>query len=257
MQDELKKIGLSENEAKVYLALLEMGSATADEVAKKAGVKRPTTYVQLEALRKQGLVSSFEKQVKKGGAEKTFFRAEDPEYLKKIADREKKKADERENILREALPELQKLFSFSGERPKVRFFEGVEGLKTAQEEFLKSGAREVLSIVSIDDVIKFFPSHTEEYSSKRSQKKISAKLIYTSSRGHFLKKSDNDANRESRFIPKEKLSLSCDISVYENTVAIFALREKPIGVMVEDKDIANSIRAVFYLIWDYANQFNA
>ena len=82
MLEELKKIGLSENETRVYLALLELGGSTAQEISKKAGVKRATTYVQLEALMKFGLVTSFEKAPeRKNGAQKTFFRAEDPEHL--------------------------------------------------------------------------------------------------------------------------------------------------------------------------------
>lgn len=256
MQDELKKIGLSENEAKVYLALLELGSATADEVAKKADVKRPTTYVQLEALMKQGLVSSFERLVKKGGAEKTFFRAEDPEHLKKIAETGKKKAEERAVVLENALPELLKLFAFSGERPKVRFFEGVEGLKTAQDEFLKSDAEEVLSISSADDILRIFPAHTENHATRRSKKGIRARLIYTTKKGAFLKQSDKEANRESRFIPPEKFPFSCDLSIYGKTIAISALRERPAGVVIEDKEIANSLRAIFYLVWEYSRQFN-
>ena len=61
MFDELKKIGLSENETGAYLALLELGSATAQDISKKSGIKRATTYVQLEALMQLGLVTSFEK----------------------------------------------------------------------------------------------------------------------------------------------------------------------------------------------------
>src|SRR3989338_3643963 len=126
MLDELKIIGLSENEARVYLALLELGSATAQEISRKSGIKRATPYVQLEALAELGLVTSFEKTAanKKGlpagkaGASKTYFRAEDPEYLVKIIEREKKTAGERERALGDVLPKLGKLYSSAGERPR-------------------------------------------------------------------------------------------------------------------------------------------
>ena len=91
MLDSLKKIGLSENEAKVYLATLELGSSTAQQIAQKAELKRPTTYVQLETLMKRGLVTSFEKGPSTSpGQGKTMLRAEDPEHLKPIFEKENK-----------------------------------------------------------------------------------------------------------------------------------------------------------------------
>ncbi|MEY4744239.1 MAG: hypothetical protein RL272_184, partial [Candidatus Parcubacteria bacterium] len=62
---ELQKIGLSENEAKVYLAGLELGPSTAQMMAAKATVSRPTTYIMIESLIKRGLMSSFQKGKKR------------------------------------------------------------------------------------------------------------------------------------------------------------------------------------------------
>lgn len=254
MLEELKKIGLSENEAKVYLALLEMGSATADEVAKKAGVKRPTTYVQFEDLMSKGLVSSFEKIVKKGGAEKTFFRAEDPDHLQKLFETENKKAKERMLVLEKSLPELGRLFQFAGSRPKVRFFEGKEGFKTGQDEFLKNiKSKEVFSISNADNMFSLFPGHQDSYVPKRVKKGIKSKLIYTSKRGHFLKESDSEMLRESKFIESEKFPFECDLIVYDDVLHISTLHENPVGIIISDKDIAASMRALFDLLWEKLN----
>src|SRR3989338_3257042 len=166
MLDELKKIGLSENEAKVYLALLELGSATAQEVSKKSQIKRATTYVQLEGLMKLGLVTTLESPPSRnGGGTKTFFRGEDPEHIKKIVEREKSAIADRERTLRNLLPELGKIFLSSGERPRVRFFEGIEGIKTMLGETfkIKPDSKEVLAIISLDEFLKIFPRLTEEY----------------------------------------------------------------------------------------------
>ena len=249
MLDELKKIGLSENEARVYLALLELGSETAQEIAKKAGVKRATTYVQLDALMKMGLVTSFEK------GKKSYFRAEDPEHLMKIAEREKKVARERESALEEILPGLGKLYLSAGERPRVRFFDGVEGLKTMQAEFLKSGAELVESFSSADDVAKIFPKFGEEYEPQKIKRKIQSKVIYTSANGSFLKEVDMIALRESRYIPPDEFPVSCDISIYKNTVSISVLRGKIFGILVEGEEIAKSMRSFFKLAWEAAEKY--
>ncbi|MBI2035916.1 MAG: hypothetical protein HYT12_04555 [Candidatus Liptonbacteria bacterium] len=250
MFEALKKIGLSENEAKVYLALLELGAATADEIAKKAGVKRPTTYVQLEELGQMGLVTTYEKAARKDGAEKTFFRGEDPEYLKKIVERDSAEVKEQEEVLHKMMPDLQKLFAFAGERPKVRFFEGMEGFKTAQDEFLKTvKVKEIFSIANVDEIFKLFPTHQNNYTPRRVQKNIRSKLLYTSAKGPFLKDSDEGMLRESKFIPQENFPFTCDLVIYDNKVQITALREKPAAIIIEDQDMANSMKAIFDFMW--------
>lgn len=257
MINSLKKIGLSENEARVYSALLELGSATAQQIAQKASVNRPTTYVQLETLMKIGLVSSFEKESsKKGGATKTFFRVEDPAYLKKIIETEKRNLSEREGELTATLPNLEKLFVGIGARPKVRFFEGVEGLKTIQDEFLRTNDKLVEAAQSLDDIHGIFPTHSEDYVPRRVKKGIHSKLIYTSSRGPILKDTDSTMLRESRYVPPEHFKLNSDMAIYGDNIALSALHERPYGIIIESKEIANSMRALFYLAWDQAKRFN-
>lgn len=243
MLDYLKKIGLSENEAKVYLALLELGSSAAQQITQKAGLKRPTTYVQLESLMKRGLVTFFEKGVK------TLFRAEDPEHLKQVLEKGEEEQKEKTNALEKILPGLGSLYLSAGERPRVRFFEGVEGLKTIQDEFLKSNAVEIKSIVNIDDVLMLFPTHPKEYAPRRVQKGIKSKLIYTHKEGDTLKESDTRMLRESKFISPENFPFSGDLAIYANKVAISVHRKRPFGVVLESEEIAKSLEAVFDLLW--------
>ena len=256
MLDELKKIGLSENETKTYLALLELGGSTAQEVSKKAVVKRATTYVQLEALMKLGLVTSFEKAPeRKNGAPKTFFRAEDPEHLAKILERAKKLEEERARTLSVILPDLGKLYLSAGERPRIRFFEGIEGVKTMLSGTfkVKTEAKEILGITDLDSALQIFPKLAEEYASERVKHEIHSRIIYTGSQGPILKKTDSAMLRESRFLPKDKFPFSGDISIYGDEVVISAIKSaKPFGIIMESKEIADSLRAVFELAWQGA-----
>ena len=257
MLEELKKIGLSDNEAKVYFSILELGLGTAQEISKKSGVNRPTTYVQLENLMKMGIASTYEKEaIRKGGATKTMFRVESPEYLHHVISREKDVLKEKEIALQMIAPRLAGIFADAKEHPKVRFFEGIEGLKTMQDEFLKTNSRLIEGVASLDDVIKVFPSHPDEYAPRRVKRGIKARLLYTSKRGPFLKDFDARMLRESRFIPSEKFPFSSDITIYDHRVAISALTQKPHGIIIEDKEIANSIRALFYLAWDASEKYN-
>lgn len=255
--EELKKIGLSDNEAKVYLALLELGSATVQQIAQKAEVNRPTTYVQLESLMKDGLVTFFEKSPNnKKYKPKTYFRAEDPEYLQKLIGREKNQINERERELTSVLPELGRLFASFGERPRVRFFDGVEGLKTMDEECLKTKNKLIEGAMSLDDVEKIFPPETDNYPERRIKKGIRTRGIYTSSRGPVLKASDQKMLRETRFVPIDKYPFACDINIYDDTVSLASVRKKPFGVLIENKEIADSLRSLLKLAWEAAEKYN-
>lgn len=89
MHKELEIIGLSEKEAKVYVAMLELGPAPILEITLKAGINRPTVYVQIESLKKRGLVST---QLK---GKKHLFIAEDPHQLSTLLEKEKKLLEEK------------------------------------------------------------------------------------------------------------------------------------------------------------------
>jgi len=190
---------------------------------------------------------------RKNGAPKTYFRAEDPEYLSKILEREQKTTNERSQALKEILPELGKLYLSSGERPRVRFFEGIEGVKTMLAETLKPKKREgeILSILSLDEVLKIFPNILEEYTPERVRRGIRSKVIYSYSGGPILNNADKAMLRESRFIPKTKLPFAGDLNIDDNEVTISVIRGlKPFGVILESKEIADSLRAVFNLAWE-------
>lgn len=244
MINQLITLGLSEKEARVYVALLELGPSTMLEIAARAGVNRPTAYFQIESLKKRGLVST----LKKG--KKVLFSAESPEQLQNLLDQEKRSFEEKKGVFLSVLPDLQTLFNLIGEKPEVRFFEGKEGLLRMQKEFLSSKTKEILSISSVDDVFSIFPEHSDTYAPARVKRGIRAKLIYTSKRGSFLKESDGRLLRESKFIPKEKLPYSVDLTIYNHKIAVAALKGKLSGTIIEDKEIADSFRALFNFIWN-------
>ena len=112
----LEHIGLSEKEARVYLALLSLESATAYRIAEHCDVKKPTVYVILEDLRKKGLV------LKIPHAKKGLFSARDiGEYLHEQESRLK--------AVRLMLPKLHALGSQN--KPGVFFFTGLQGVAQA------------------------------------------------------------------------------------------------------------------------------
>lgn len=115
--ENLKSIGLEDKEAKIYVALLKFGQATVGDIADEAGIKRPTTYVILDELRKKGLV------LKIPDAKKAMFQAKTPDEFF---------AQTVENIsnFEKVLPKLRSM-SPSKQAIKTLYFEGVQGIKDA------------------------------------------------------------------------------------------------------------------------------
>lgn len=243
MINQLKNLGLSDNEARVYVAMLELGSATVLEISAKAGVNRPTTYVQIESLKRLGLVST---QIK---GKKQLFIAESPEQLEFVIEREKKAVEQKKEELQAVLPELINLFNLAGEKPQVRFLEGKEGLMKMQDELLKSKTKEVVGFTATESVLRIFPDHVQNYASRRVRQGIRSKVIYTDARGPVLEKNDEKMLREAKYVSPEQFPFKSDVTIYGDNIAISALEGKVVGVIITHKELADSFRALFNLIW--------
>ena len=126
----LTEFGLSEKEAKIYVSLLELGEATAFEISSQSGINRSSTYVVLEALGKKGLVGlSGDKKVRR-------YIAVSPEAIAQMSRATAKKHGQIESNIKSILPELNALNKNLVQKPKVRVFDGLEGLMNAMTEFL-------------------------------------------------------------------------------------------------------------------------
>jgi len=245
----LQKLGLSDKEAKVYLSSLELGPSPVQVIAQKAGVNRATTYVMIESLIGRGLMSSFEK------GKKRFFTAESPDQLMTLLKKEEAEVGTKIKQLGDMIPELKMIFSSADEKPKVRFFEGLDGIKAVQEDILNSEYDSLEEIFSLDEFYIIFPpsEHDHRKSFNKKVKPIPTKVIYTSERGKVLKDCENQ--KERRYLPREKFPFPTEIIIYGNKVAISVCKGKLVGVIIENKDISSSLRAIFYLAWEAAEKY--
>ncbi len=242
MLKELQDIGLSEKEARVYLAALELGKTTAEKLATAAKVNRSTTYVQIEALMKMGLMSTYEE------GKKTYFAPESPTYLKKILEAKRQEIGAKEKDLSALLPELTHLFEGAGERPVVRFYSGKEGIVTMREQILDTAKdKNILVMYSYDAMAAVFDEKEREaYSDRRKAKGIAARIIYNSASGPFC---GRFGRTDRRHVSEQVLKVTNDIAIYDDKVAIANLRGTLFGVLIENKQIADSMRSMFEFMW--------
>jgi HTH-type transcriptional regulator, sugar sensing transcriptional regulator len=244
-EQELQNLGLSEKEAKVYLASLEVGAETAQNLAKEAGINRATTYVQIESLKTKGLMSEFEK------GKKTYYVAESPQRLTNLFSVFEKELDLRKSEIKKVLPALQGMFEGMGERPKVRFFEGEEGVAAIREDFLKTKDKLIEGFINLDQLFQFKVGDPEAYSARRVEKKIASRLLYARKDGPSKDINDPKKLRTAKYLGQLKFPLLADITLYENKIAIMTYRAKPIGIIIESKEITDTLRSIFYALWDH------
>ncbi len=246
---DLQKLGLSDKEAMVYLASLELGPSPVQVVARKAEVNRATTYVMIESLLQRGLMSTFEKGKKK------MFTAEKPERLHRIVHHERSTVDEKEQVIKRILPDLDAISDAAGERPKVSFYEGEEGLEAMRETIFYSKIEEIDDVISYDDLSHLLPQdHWKEHNKKLEKRKIKGRVLYTKESEPLPSNQKSGGFWQYKRLPHKLFPMHGELTVYGNHVAMLALKGKLIGVIIESKEMAVMVRTLFELAWKQADQ---
>lgn len=222
----------------VYLALLELGTGSVVEISKKAGTKRPNTYLVLDELKKRSLVSEVPE------ANRTVYVAEDPRVL--------------ENNLKQKLSDFSELLPFlrakhnRGTKPKIRFYEGKEALHKLYLNEVFPAESIYFYGTQVGKLLSIFPTlfdDWEKYWWPKQKKKPGSVLEVVSNEPRdieYAKKVINE--REVRILPKDKSSFLADNAVTLDKVFIFSL-DHLFTVVIESEDLAKTYRTMVELAW--------
>ncbi len=237
---QLQQIGLNQKEAKIYLANLELGEASIQEIAKKSGVKRTSIYNLIDDLVKREVVHVVIKKNKKR------FVAAEPGTLKEIITQRKKAL---ENIL----PDLKMLSGTTKEKPRVRFYEGLEGIKAVYNDNLID-KKSMKAFTGVTKGYAILGDYGDEYIAKRAAAKIKIQVIAPDdASGRVLKKKDRVSRRVTRLIPKKKFPFDIEINIYGNKVSFISYsKQRLMGVIMESPEIAKTMNSIFDFAWEYA-----
>jgi len=240
---ELINLGLAEKEAKVYLASLELGKSPVQQIAKKSGVNRATTYVIIKTLIKKGLMSSYHE------AKKQFFVAEDPEKLSILFRNQEQELKRKKNYLEKILPELKALDVSKEEKPTVRYFEGKEGVRSMAEELYIKNKDKVARMIYSYDLLKKLFSDEEMLSmrKKRQNKKIRVRSIVNDDKNNLT----SDSQRY--LLSSKEYPITADIAFFGNKVRMVAQKKPYSGLIIENKEISDTLKILFDLAWEYSN----
>lgn len=224
--------GLENEELEAYKYLLSLRRGTVLELAKISGQKRTNLYRYLESLISKGMVS----EVYEG--KKHLYIAEPPDNLIRFINNQKDK-------LEEVLPELREMEKTALERPKIKFFEGLEGIRTLYDELLKE-RQEILAFAWPEKLLEAVKFHDQELVEKRVKYNIGARVIYPDTPLAHRRKTPLKEARYSKNIA----SFESVFMLSGNKVVLFSLKRWITGVLIDNREIADGLRAFFDAFWE-------
>jgi len=238
IKNTLEQLGLNGKKADIYLACLELGSASVVDIAKKAKIKRTTCYDIMVDLLNDGLIS----RTLKG--KKTLFVAEDPNKMQSAL-------KNKERMLAEILPELQSIYNVKGIKPKIRYFEGKEGLKEVYADTLRHGG-EIVGFASYDTATILGEEWSKDYLVRRVKAGISARGIFPGDElviKNFVAH-NKEHLRQSKLVSPKRYPFTVEINLYgKQRIALMSAKEE-VALIIEGVEIHNTLKAIFDLIWD-------
>ena len=235
----IKQAGLTENEAKVYLALLELGKSNVGKIADKSKVHRTNIYDSIRSLERKCLVKSFDEGKKK------HFEAASPENLMSII----RKKEER---LKSIIPEMKLSMQLAPKKSQVHIYEGLEAFKSMLDHFLDTGKERLVlgapnnAFVRILDFLKI-------YHERRVRLKIPMKQIYNYTAVERAKYLNTLPFTEARCLPEEYDS-PVSTTICGDEVVMTYWGDAPIFIHIVSKEIADVYRRYFKIVWGKAKK---
>ncbi|MBT3297973.1 hypothetical protein HN385_03550 [archaeon] len=230
----LEKIGLSPNEIKVYLYLIDHGQSKAGKIAKGTEIQRSSAYGAINSLVYKGLISYATLGKIK------LFQATSPsrllEYIK-----------EQEDAVKNIIPHLSKRHRETKTSGNVRMFKGERGVKSVLKDILREG-KDNYVFGSEGQLSKRLPVFVKQFIREQNFKGMKTKNLAFPSR---LERSSKGTSY--RFVDKDVRS-NVVTNIYGDKIAIIVWTETPEAIIIENPDAAKSYQAYFEFMWKNAKK---
>ena len=237
----LKKLGLSDKEIKVYLALLEYGAISVRGLADITDLNRGTVYDILKRLQELGLVGYYHHETKQK------FTAEKPEKLINLLKTQEERIVELKSNLKDLVPELNSLKDKGANSPVTKYYEGTNGIRSISEDVLESQEKDDEYYVysakkASEDLNRAMPDFTK----KRIKKEIRVKAI------SLAKGGSTSGLDERKWLGSDDDSATF-IIIYAGKCAFIShdSQDNPVGVIIENQMIYETQKKIFLQLWNF------
>ena len=238
--ERLENLGISGKLASIYLALLQLGSAPAGEIARYAGISRTTAYDLLAELSRRRLAT----QSCRGKT--NIWVAEPPESLKSIPQQQL-------SLIDSLLPDLNALYNTDSAKPSITYYDGVEGIKSVWEEMLACKDREYFYIGPVKSMTEVVgKSFLHDYVARRIKLGVWSNAIRTDtpSKDDPVMNATDEARRRLRYFPHPITGDTVILHLYDNKVAITSTLKEHYGIIIESTELSRLLKAVWHCIWN-------
>lgn len=241
-EELLESIGLTDKEAKTYLAILEMGASTVKPIALRSGLKRTSIYNFIDHLVEMGLITQSEIRGR------TYYKAVSPEKIVEIQ-------KERTELVKKSLPEFLSIFNEKAFKPKINYFEGPEQIKNIGHEVLNC-KKEVLYLWAGPELTEITGGERfwNQINDLRVKKGISVRLIRFQGKDELYDKSKSGPEflRKTRWAPKDmEKMVEHGLAIYDSgKVGIFGSKEESYGILIESQSLNKTMKMFFELLWE-------
>lgn len=257
IEETLKSIGLNDKEIAIYLAIIKVGSAPASVLGKRTGITRSTAQYVCQQLAHKGLLSVIQKN-------NTFiYSPEPPEKLLYLIDQQKQELDTKHDQVNRIIGDLRGMINPHATMPKVKFFEGVDGLIEMFEDVLKEKAPFYGAFWDSKDIHPGMEEYWEKrYYKKRAELGIPSWALFNMfDENTLLKKhikENAQVDRLGLVLPSDQFPFNACVNIYANKVAFYSyLKNDMTGILIENEHIYNTQLSMFKLAWNYARTLKA
>ena len=248
---DLRKIGLTEGEIKVYKALLELGVCTKTKLAKESGIAPSNIYDVTNRLIEKGIVSKIEKN------NVAHFSPANPNHLLGFLNQKEDEIKKEKDFVNSILPTLLAKYKDRKEKINIEIFEGWNGMKTIFTDLInecKKGDNNYIFGAGIGESSTQADIFFSKFSKLREKKGIITNIIFNEelrtrkSRVNFFIKSELC---NVRFINQ---TTPTEINFYKDKSCIIILLKDPIIIRITGKKVADSFKEYFDLMWNLAKE---
>ncbi|MBS3106646.1 winged helix-turn-helix transcriptional regulator [Candidatus Woesearchaeota archaeon] len=246
----LEKAGLTRNEIKVYLALLEEGESTSGPLIRKTGINSSKVYESLGRLQKKGLVSYVRK------TNRRHFKAADPARLLDYMEEKKRRIDDEKQDVEKLIPQLSSLIGNpQQESQEATIYQGLKGYRTLLENMLNEIRPGGTYVAFASGLLKdILGPYWHVYQKKKKQFGIKSRCLWdqkTKKQRQYLQ----EYYGTGRFIVSGSFLGPVDIYVYNDKIIQISYSTKPIfAVLIRSKGMAQGYKDLFETIWKTAER---
>lgn len=245
VEKTLKELGFAENTIKTYIRLLELGSATARQLAENIGMPRPSIYDHLRILLEQGLI------VEQNENNKKMFKISDINNLKQLIKDKIESLKSESQGIEKYIPIAKK----ESVEPQVRHFRGAEQVAKILNDLFWYENTEILSIWPMEEMLAVFGSeYLDRFNRKRIKNNNNLRIVWPNDKVVDIKKFPflgvgKEHMRDLRIAPIN-MTWNMGHLIYGDKVAFVSSRKERFGFIVQSRDFADLMRAQFKVFWN-------